>query len=45
MGGVTREWTMVLDENIVPGSRYSLDLVMTKFEEPSVVIAYDVFVR
>ncbi len=45
MGGSAREWTTVLDENIVPGSGYTLDLVMTKWLEPSVIIGYEVFVR
>lgn len=45
MGGTAREWTTLLQENIVPGSEYTLDLVMTKFEDPSVVIGYEVFVR
>ena len=36
---------MILDEDIVPGSDYTLELAMTKWEDPSVVIAYNVFVR
>ncbi len=45
MGGSAREWTTVLDEDIVPGSEYSLDLVMSKWQDPDVVILYEVFVR
>ncbi|MDX1502667.1 MAG: hypothetical protein R3325_09915 [Thermoanaerobaculia bacterium] len=45
MGGSAREWTTVLDENIVPGSRYVLELAMTKWQDPAVVIGYEVFVR
>lgn len=36
---------MVLDEDIVPGSDYTLHLAMTKWQEPAVLIGYDVFVR
>ena len=45
MGGVAREWTRTLATEILPGSTYSLDFIMTKHEPPDVDIAFDLSVR
>ena len=45
MGGSAREWTRVLDEDLVPGSPVQLDIVLTKFGAPSVDIGWAVRVE
>ncbi len=45
MGGAAREWTRSLSTEILPGSVYTLDLVMTKHEPPDVDFAFDLTVR
>lgn len=42
MGGVAREWTVILGDDITAGSQLDLRLVMTKFGAPAVVIGYSV---
>ncbi len=34
-------WSRILSENILPGSELLIDLTMTKFLAPDVVIAYE----
>lgn len=45
MGGSAREWSTVLPSDLVPGTALELHLVMTKFDRPGVLIAYEVRVE
>ena len=38
-------WIRILPENIIPGSELLIDLTMTKFLAPDVVIAYELRVE
>ena len=45
MGGSAHLWSRVLPDDIIAGSTLLIDLTMTKFEAPDVVIAYELRVE
>ncbi len=45
MGGSAHEWIGILPANLEPGGSLLLDLTMTKFEAPDVMIGYEVRVE
>lgn len=45
MGGSAHLWSVILSDNIIPGSNLLIDLTMTKFLAPDVRIAYELRVE
>ena len=45
MGGSAREWTVILADDLVPGSEVEIRLVLTKFGGPNVSLTYELALR
>ena len=45
MGGSARTWTAKLDKPLPAGTAYTLRLVLTKYQAPSVKVGYVVTAR